>query len=95
MKILTLNVHGWAEEDQLNKISQLAHFINTQQFDIISMQEVNQSIQETALSPEELQTYTATEADVTIKKDNYLSLLLETGASVIREVSLSGVTLSC
>ncbi|MBR2563042.1 MAG: endonuclease/exonuclease/phosphatase family protein [Paenibacillus sp.] len=77
MKILTLNVHGWAEEDQLNKISQLAHFINTQQFDIISMQEVNQSIQETALSPEELQTYTATEADVTIKKDNYAHVLLQ------------------
>lgn len=77
MKILTLNVHAWAEEDQRNKISQLADFINTHQFDIISMQEVNQSIQETALSQEELQTYTATEADVTIKKDNYAHVLLQ------------------
>ena len=46
MKILTLNTHAWAEEDQLNKISQLADFINTHQFDVISMQEVNQSMQE-------------------------------------------------
>ncbi|WP_366291597.1 endonuclease/exonuclease/phosphatase family protein [Paenibacillus sp. AN1007] len=77
MKILTLNVHAWAEEDQLNKISQLADFINTHQFDVISMQEVNQSIQEMALPHEELQTFTATEADVTIKKDNYAHVLLQ------------------
>ncbi|WP_145414918.1 endonuclease/exonuclease/phosphatase family protein [Paenibacillus xylanexedens] len=77
MKILTLNVHAWAEENQRYKISQLADFINTHQFDIVSMQEVNQPIQETALTQEELQTYTATEADVTIKKDNYAHVLLQ------------------
>lgn len=68
MQILTLNTHAWAEEDQLNKISQLADFINTHQFDVISMQEVNQSMQEAALSEEELKMYYATESDAVIKK---------------------------
>ena len=77
MKILTLNTHAWAEEDQLNKISQLADFINTHQFDVISMQEVNQSMQEAALSEEELKMYYATESDAAIKKDNYAYVLLQ------------------
>lgn len=77
MKILTLNTHAWAEENQLNKISQLADFINTHQFDVISMQEVNQSMQEAALSEEELKMYYVTESDAVIKKDNYAYVLLQ------------------
>ncbi|MDQ0173466.1 endonuclease/exonuclease/phosphatase family protein [Paenibacillus tundrae] len=76
MKILTLNAHAWAEEDQLNKISQLAEFINTHQFDIISMQEVNQSIQEEALTTAELEHYFAIDSDIVVKKDNYAYVLL-------------------
>jgi len=76
MKILTLNTHAWAEEDQLNKISQLADFINAHQFDVISMQEVNQSIEESALSAEHLQHFISTDPDAVIKKDNYAHVLL-------------------
>ncbi|WP_145409824.1 endonuclease/exonuclease/phosphatase family protein [Paenibacillus xylanexedens] len=76
MKILTLNAHAWAEENQLNKISQLADFINTHQFDIISMQEVNQPIQEEALTAAELEHYFRIDSDTVVKKDNYAYVLL-------------------
>ncbi|WP_128099900.1 endonuclease/exonuclease/phosphatase family protein [Paenibacillus sp. DCT19] len=76
MKILTLNAHAWAEENQLNKISQLAEFINTHQFDIISMQEVNQPIQEEALTAAELEHYFRIDSDTVVKKDNYAYVLL-------------------
>ena len=92
MKILTLNTHAWAEEDQLNKISQLADFINTHQFDVISMQEVNQSIEESALSAEHLQHFISTDPDAVIKRqlrscladaaDRYL--LLDMGSNTYR-----------
>lgn len=76
MKILTLNAHAWAEENQLHKISQLADFINTHQFDIISMQEVNQPIQEEALTAAELEHYFRIDSDTVVKKDNYAYVLL-------------------
>ncbi|WP_078392561.1 endonuclease/exonuclease/phosphatase family protein [Shouchella patagoniensis] len=42
LNLLTLNVHGWAEEDQLKKIDILAEAIAQNRYDIIAMQEVNQ-----------------------------------------------------
>ncbi|WP_054711958.1 hypothetical protein [Bacillus sp. JCM 19041] len=42
LNLLTLNVHGWAEEDQLKKIDILADTIAQKRYDVIAMQEVNQ-----------------------------------------------------
>ncbi|MGF7049641.1 maltose 6'-phosphate phosphatase [Paenibacillus sp. DS2015] len=77
MRILTLNTHSWQENDQLDKISQLANFINEQQFDVISLQEVNQSMDETEVPLVELGNYVQTEREVVIKRDNFAYLLLQ------------------
>lgn len=42
MKLLTINVHAWLEEDQMEKIDTLAKVIAEKQYDVIAMQEVNQ-----------------------------------------------------
>ncbi|QFT91028.1 Maltose 6'-phosphate phosphatase [Bacillus sp. THAF10] len=44
MKLLTLNCHSWQEENQMEKIQQLAHAIKDEAYDVIALQEVSQSI---------------------------------------------------
>lgn len=44
MKLLTLNCHSWQEENQLEKIKHLAKTIQENDYDIIALQEVSQSI---------------------------------------------------
>ncbi len=76
MKLLTLNVHGWHEENQLEKIGQLADFINGEQFDVIAMQEVNQSAAEPPVEPFSLGQYVAADPEAVIRADNYAYVLL-------------------
>jgi len=42
MKFLTINVHGWQEENQLEKIKQLANVIHAKRYDAVALQEVSQ-----------------------------------------------------
>lgn len=42
MKLLTINVHAWIEENQMEKIDILAKTIAEKDYDVIAMQEVNQ-----------------------------------------------------
>lgn len=44
MKLLTLNCHSWQEENQIEKIKYLAKVIKNKKYDVIALQEVNQSI---------------------------------------------------
>ncbi|MDZ5034803.1 endonuclease, partial [Clostridium perfringens] len=46
MRLLTLNCHSWMEEDQVEKIKYLAKIIKENQYDVIALQEVSQSIKE-------------------------------------------------
>lgn len=64
MKLLTLNCHSWQEEEQLEKIKYLAEVIKEKSYDVISLQEVSQSIDAEILYDN-------------IKKDNFVHLLLE------------------
>lgn len=75
MKIMTLNVHAWQEENQMDKIKQLAAFINEHQIDVISLQEVNQSMDEEPVTAPELSHYYSAEHEAVIKQDNYAYLL--------------------
>lgn len=75
MKLLTLNAHAWMEENQHDKLKQLAAFIDEQQFDVIALQEVNQSMEETPLSPDDLGAYHSADPEVVIKRDNYAYVL--------------------
>ncbi|AZB40985.1 endonuclease [Bacillus sp. FJAT-42376] len=64
MKLLTLNCHAWIEENQMEKIRTLAKTIAEKEYDVIALQEVNQSIKEET-------------AYGLIKRDNYAVVLLD------------------
>jgi maltose 6'-phosphate phosphatase len=68
MKLLTLNCHAWQEKDQLDKIKILANAIKENDYDVIALQEVSQSIVEETIVEETI--------DGNTKKDNYLIVLL-------------------
>lgn len=63
MKLLTINVHAWIEENQMEKIDILAKTIAEKDYDVVAMQEVNQ-----------LMSSPIVYAD--IKEDNYGWILL-------------------
>ncbi|MGI2328392.1 endonuclease/exonuclease/phosphatase family protein [Planococcus sp. YIM B11945] len=64
MKLLTLNCHSWHEENQLEKIGYLAEAIKENGYDVIALQEVNQSIDAPLIGE-------------IIKKDNFAVVLLQ------------------
>lgn len=63
MKLLTLNVHAWLEDNQADKIQTLAQTIVEKGYDVIALQEVNQLMSAPALS-------------TSLKEDNYGVILL-------------------
>lgn len=63
MKLLTLNVHAWLEDNQVEKIAILAQTIVEKGYDIIALQEVNQLMSAPAISQ-------------SLKADNYGVILL-------------------
>ena len=65
MKILTVNVHAWLEENQMEKIDILAKTIAEKQYDVIAMQEVNQLMNNKIIFDD-------------IREENYAWVLLET-----------------
>lgn len=64
MKLLTLNCHSWQEDNQLEKISILAHAIAEKSYDVIALQEVSQLTESEAVSG-------------LVKKDNFALVLLD------------------
>ena len=64
MKILTVNVHAWLEENQMEKIDILARTIAEKQYDVIAMQEVNQLMNNKIIYDD-------------IREENYYGLHLE------------------
>lgn len=64
MKLLTINVHSWLEENQLEKLNILAKTIIEKKYDVIAMQEVNQLISSELI-------------ELGIREDNFGKLLLD------------------
>ena len=64
MKLLTINVHSWLEENQLEKLNILAKTIVEKKYDVIAMQEVNQLISSELI-------------ELGIREDNFGKLLLD------------------
>ncbi|EJE7235108.1 endonuclease/exonuclease/phosphatase family protein [Clostridium botulinum] len=64
MKVLTLNCHSWQEEKQLEKIRYLAKVIYENNYDVIALQEVSQSINSKILFDN-------------IKEDNFALILIK------------------
>lgn len=75
MKVLTLNTHSWLEENQLEKCKMIAQEIATGDYDIIALQEVNQTIAAQTIVPDGL--YCPTDTLVEIKEDNFALRLVE------------------
>lgn len=75
VRLLTLNTHAWIEENQHEKIEQLAQFINQNDFDVIALQEVNQSIQAETLSAAVMNCFHHVENNTVVKADNYAYVL--------------------
>ncbi|OOF85983.1 endonuclease [Rodentibacter ratti] len=63
MKLLTLNVHAWLEDNQAEKIAILAQTIVEKGYDVIALQEVNQLMTTPAVTQ-------------ALKQDNYGVILL-------------------
>lgn len=64
MKLLTLNCHSWFEENQEEKMKIIARAIKEQDYDVIALQEVNQSINKNIVLKN-------------IKEDNFALVLLK------------------
>lgn len=63
MKLLTLNCHSWQEDNQYEKITHLVDTIKENSYDVIALQEVNQTVEEKIVYGN-------------IRKDNYALVLL-------------------
>ncbi len=81
MKILTLNTHSFMEENFEEKFNILVDAIANEHFDIIALQEVNQSVSASVLDNESLRLSgfirTFGNAHVPVKKDNYALKLVK------------------
>lgn len=64
MKLLTLNCHSWIEDNQKEKIKIIANTIKEKKYDVIALQEVNQSIEEKGIFQN-------------VKEDNFALVLLK------------------
>lgn len=64
MKLLTLNCHSWMEENTEEKIKIIANAIKERDYDVVALQEVNQSIEEKLVFNN-------------IKEDNFALVLLK------------------
>ncbi|MGM0213386.1 endonuclease/exonuclease/phosphatase family protein [Enterococcus sp. AZ109] len=75
MKVLTLNTHSWMEEDIEKQVNVLAQTISVNDYDIISLQEVNQrrDAPEASLDPY----FQSTIDQKSLHEDNFMYLLIQ------------------
>lgn len=73
MKLLTLNTHSWIEEKPLEKLEAIKEQLLADPYDVISLQEVNQSMD--AEEAEVDSFFNAPNQGTVIKKDNFAFLL--------------------
>lgn len=77
MKILTLNVHGWMEKNTHQKIKYLAKIIAQKDYDIITLQEVNQPIKQKEVSHPRFVKSENEKNTIPLKEKNYAGLLIK------------------
>lgn len=76
MNVLTINVHGWLEEDSYHKIKELAAVIAKKDYEIVGLQEVNQLM----TNKEVAHSYFIPSKNeinaIPLKEENYVSVLI-------------------
>lgn len=75
MKLLDLNTHSWIEANPLEKLQQLVEFIQQGDYDVITLQEVNQLMTEETWQPDEW--FCPVAEQRAIKQDNFAKVLVE------------------
>lgn len=74
MKVLTLNAHSWLEKNSMDKLNDLAKNIIEEKYDIIALQEVNQTDENEIINPNEY--FHETKGQTPIKEDNFAYILV-------------------
>ena len=75
MKLLDLNTHSWIEEEQERKLQELIDFILAGDYDLITLQEVNQTMTAPLWEPDAY--FCPVAKQRSIKEDNFARLLVE------------------
>lgn len=76
MKVLTLNTHAWIEEEPEVKLEQIADFIAEEDFRMIALQEINQTIGAKEVVDDLFIKPSGESQPVAIKEDNFALLLV-------------------
>lgn len=76
MKVLTLNTHSWMEENPEVKLEQIADFIAEEDLHIISLQEINQTMEAEEVIDDLFIKPSGESHSVAIKEDNFAFLLI-------------------
>lgn len=76
MKVLTLNTHAWMEEYPEEKLEQIADFIAQEGFEMIALQEINQTMDSNEVTDDLFIKPSGETHSVAIKEDNFAYLLV-------------------
>ena len=71
MKIMTLNTHSWLEDESWEKLHQIAQKICHEQYDVIALQEVNQTMNAKRLASEQLKNFSQVQGQTPVRSDNF------------------------
>lgn len=77
MKLLTLNVHAWMEDNQRQKMNDLLEFIVQEDYDVVAFQEVNQRMKDPKITPKSFQKPKDDPLVVPVKESNFADLVVE------------------
>ena len=76
MKVLTLNTHAWMENYPEEKLEQIADFIAQEEFEMIALQEINQTMASNEVTDDLFIKPSGETHSVAIKEDNFAYLLV-------------------
>ncbi len=77
MKIMTLNTHSWLEDEPREKLTQIAKKICEENYDLIALQEVNQSMEEERLADDRLENFCQVKEQTPVRSDNFAYCLVQ------------------
>lgn len=75
MKLLDLNTHSWIEDDPMTKLEQLVEFILEGDYDVITLQEVNQLMSASLWKGDEF--FCSVPGQRSIKDDNFAKVVVD------------------
>ncbi|MEY8446365.1 endonuclease/exonuclease/phosphatase family protein [Enterococcus ratti] len=77
MKVMTLNTHSWLETNAYEKLNKIVEKIVTERYDLIALQEVNQSMDMEILTRNELKTFCEIKTQTPVRSNNFAYCLVQ------------------